>query len=231
MTTDAHKLISLLCLSFTLGGCSSIFAVKSDPLQSDVFVQSANGPKKPIGKTPLQMPMNELKKIVGDTVKSGEFFDVIVERPGYLTQTLHIPATRFGTLATILDVKLKTGTQEKEARAAKDILDHLFVAQKFALEQQFERAQVELDAILKDMPTFARALSMRASIYLAQKNYPESLKWYEEALKSDPQMDNAVKMAAKVRALQSGRVPAADATTETKPNATVKPTPKTGKRK
>ena len=105
-------------------------------------------------------------------------------------------------------MKLKQGEGPKEERLAKDVLDHLFLAQKLALSAQYERAQIEIDHILTDFPGFPRALSMRASIYFAQKNYTESLRWYEEALKSDPQMEDAVKMAAKVRVLAGGRVPA-----------------------
>ncbi len=193
-----------------LSACSSRFTVKSEPAAADVFWQDPKtGEKKPIGKTPLEMPKSELKNIVGDAVDAGQFFNVVVEKPGYLPSTFNIPMTGFGTMATMLDVKLKEGTAAKEARVAKVMLDRLFLAQKFALSAQYERAQIELDSLLKEFPEFSRAMSMRASIYFAQKNYSESLKWYEEALKVDPQMEDAVKMAAKVRALQSGqRLPA-----------------------
>lgn len=191
-----------------LSGCSSVFEVKSDPQQADVFVQDKKtGDKKPIGKTPLALPKSELRKTVGD-VKPGEFITFVVEKPGYISQSFNVPATGFGNMGTLLDVKLKEGTTEKEARVAKEILDRLFLAQKFALSQQFERAHMELDKIVEQFPTFTRALSMRASIYYAQKNYAESLRWYEEALKLDPQMEDAVRMTAKVRSLMSGRLPA-----------------------
>ena len=194
-----------------LSGCSSVFEVKSDPQQADVFVQDRkSGDKKPIGKTPLALPKTELRRTVGD-VKPGEFITIVVEKQGFIPQSFNVPATGFGAMGTLLDVKLKEGNNEREARIAKDILDRLFLAQKFALSQQFERAHMELDKIVEQFPTFTRALSMRASIYYAQKNYAESLRWYEEALKLDPQMDDAVRMAAKVRGLVGGRLPASSA--------------------
>jgi tetratricopeptide (TPR) repeat protein len=211
--------VSLTCLCGFLIACSTpSFVVKSEPLQADVFIQDVKtGDKKLIGKTPLQMPIPEVKKIAGESLTSGEFFTVSVEKTGFISQSFNVPATRYGTTLSQLDVKLKEGTVPKELRLAKEILDHLFVAQKFAVAQQFERAQIELDKILSPFPDFARALSMRASIYYAQKNYPESLKWYEEALKANPEMDEAVKMVAKVKTLQSGRTPASSTSEATKP--------------
>ncbi len=193
----------------SVSACSSVFTVKSDPVAADVYFQDPkSGEKKALGKTPLTLPKSELRKTVGTGVESGQFFTVVVEKTGYLPANFSIPATGFGTMATILDVKLKEGTSQKEARVAKDILDKLFLAQKFALSAQFERAQIEIDKILSEFPAFPRALSMRASIYFAQKNYAESIKWYDEALKADPQLEDAVRMASKARALAGGRVPA-----------------------
>lgn len=199
----ALPLLSLLILFATGSGCASVFSVKSDPLQSDVFyVDPKSGEKKVLGKTPLELPTSELRKIAGDDVFAGEFFTIQVEKQGFVPERFQIPSTRFGTLVTALDAKLKAGNGPKEERLAKNILNHLFLAQKMANTGQYERAQIELDKVLSEAPDFARALSMRGSIYFVQKNYTEALKWYEEALKADPQMEDAVQMAAKVRALQ-----------------------------
>lgn len=202
------KIISgvfLIGLSLFLNACSSNFSVKSDPAQADVFfVNPKTGEKKIIGKTPLLMPNSELKTFTNGTIPPGEFFTVSVEKQGFQNEVFLIPALKFGTTLTALDVKMKNGVSLKEEKTAKSIIDHLFLAQKLALTQQYERAHIEVDQILKEFPNFARAMTMRASIYYAQKNFKESLKWYDEALKVDPQMDETVKMAAKVRSLASG---------------------------
>lgn len=197
----------IMCM-WVFSGCSTTsFSVKSDPVDAQVFyIKYKDGvaDKKLLGKTPLLMPMTEFKDKVGEDVNAGEFFSVAVEKDGFLTQEYRIPATKFGTSITTLDVKMKKGEQEKEHFLAKEILDHLFLAQKLALSQQYERAQLELDKVLTQYPTFARAMSMRGSIYFAQKNYAESVKWYNEAIKADPQFDEAVKMLAKVKLAQAG---------------------------
>ena len=195
---------------YYLLGCSTtnFFEVKSEPPQADVFVMTDKAEKKPLGKTPLSIPRDDLKTALGQDTDAGEFFTVVVEKQGFLPQTFNIPATKFGTSMVSVSAKMKEGTQEKEIGQAKEVLDHLFLAQKLAMSQQFERAQIELDKVISQFPTFSRALSMRASIYYAQKNYQESMKWYEETLKVAPDLDEAVKMLAKVRS-QLGLPPTA----------------------
>lgn len=205
----SNSLFSLMLLTTACSSAPVLFDVKSEPLQADVFFKAPDSDeKKPLGKTPLSMPMTEVKKIVGNDAKSGQFLTIIVEKSGFVSQTYMIPATAYGLSIISLDVKLKTGA-DKEQRLAKDILDRLMLAQKFALSQQYERANIELDKILNDVPEFPQAMSMRAAIFFAQKNFPESLKWYENVLKVDPKDDEVVKMIAKVKTLQSGgRLPA-----------------------
>lgn len=201
----------VILAAFFATGCTSVFSVKTDPLQADVFyIDPSTGEEKPLGKTPLEMKTTELRQTVGDGIMTGEFFVVGIQKPGFQTQTFNIPVTRFGTLTTTLDVKLKEGANSvKEEKTAKQIIDRLFLAQKFALLLQYERAHLELDRLLNDFPQFSRAMSMRASIYFAQKNFTESLKWYDEALRIDPNLEDAVKMAAKVRSQLGIRQPAA----------------------
>ncbi|MBC7741386.1 MAG: hypothetical protein H7061_04260 [Bdellovibrionaceae bacterium] len=197
-----------LIISIFSGCASSTFKVNSDPLQADVFVVNPKtGERKIIGKTPINMPNEEFRNLIGEDVSSGEFYTVVIEKPGFGTQSFSLPASKFGTLVTNLDVKLKQGGVEKELRIAQEILDHLFLAQKFANLAQFERAHIEIDKVLSPFPTFARALSMRASIYFAQKNFSESLKWYEETVKSDSQAEEAVKMIGKVKDIIAGKNP------------------------
>lgn len=200
------KYISLPLLILFITSCGGAkFTVKSDPPQADVFILDVkSGEKKNIGKTPLELPADDVKKSVQNAPAPGEFYTVVIEKTGFETQSLSVPAGQFTTLLTALDVKLKEGPTKKELSIAKEILDHLFLAQKMALAGQFERAHIELDKILTPYPEFTRALTMRASIYYVQKNYPESLKWYEAALKVDPTLDDAVKMIAKIKAGPKG---------------------------
>lgn len=192
--------------------CTSMFKVTSDPIDAEVAVLvGENKERKVIGKTPLEIPTTELDKHIGDVLKNGKFFTLEVSKVGFEPQSFSLPSTNFGTTVTQIDAKLVTQNQEsaKQLANAQDIIKQLFLAQKFALSKQFERSLIELDKILSQYPNFARALSMKGSVYYAQAKYDESLKFYEEALKADPQMEETVKLAAKVReVIAAGRKPA-----------------------
>lgn len=210
---DLSLIVCVLCLATLLFGCATTFKVTSDPVDASVSLisgESETAERKLIGKTPLEMPMEEFNSKLGKEIPDGGFFKVAVTKEGFSEEILSIPATSFGTTLTQIDVKLKKddGKKDKEVKTAQELLSQLFLAQRFALAQQFERALIELDKILATQPTFARALSMKGSIYYALKDYPESVKWYEEAIKVDPQMDETIKLLAKVRELNKGRVPA-----------------------
>lgn len=201
--------IPVVLLAFIVAGCSSKLTIKSEPAQADIFVlEPGTQDKKLVGKTPLEMPPEDLFKNLTSKPAAGEFVTLFAELPGYETFKMSIPANKFSTLGSVIDIKLKEGATAKELKTAKEIVDQLFLAQKFALLGQFERAHIELDKIVVSFPNFARAITMRASVYYAQKNLPESLKWYEEALKIDPSLDDAIKMASKIRTQQGGRLPA-----------------------
>jgi len=204
------NILSIVLLFLTACSSSPVFNVVSEPIQAEIFYVTPTGEKKSIGKTPYSVPMEELRKTIKE-VESGEFFTLLIEKEGFQTQTYVIPATQFGTSISQLDIKLKQGQTIEELKKAKDVLNQLFLAQKYALTLQFERAQIELDKVLFHFPDFANAMSMRAAIYYAQKNYTESSTWYEKAIKADPQIDEAIKMLAKIKTLKSGdRLPAND---------------------
>jgi len=198
-------------LLISVSGCSTVFTVKTDPIQADVFVidpkETKDAGKKSVGKTPLELPMSAVRDAAGDGVAPGQYFTVVIEKRGFHSEKLLVPASRFGTLVMAVEVKLRPDNGVREERIAQDLLARLFLAQKLARAKQYERAQIELEKILTEFPTFPRALSMRASIFYMQKNYAESLKWYEETLKVDPQMDDAIKMVATLRAAQKGGKP------------------------
>lgn len=205
MASRARNILGFLFIVLS-NACSSNFKIESTPPDAEVFVENfKTGDKKSLGKTPINMDMGKLTEMLGSTsVGAGNYFHLDVEKNGFISQRLAVPASKFGTLVMELEVNLKAGEQAKQAKLAEDILNHFFLAQKFAMNKEFDRAQAEVDRILEAFPDFARAQSMRGSIYYVQKNYPEALKWYELALKSDPKMEEAVKMIAKINGEKGG---------------------------
>jgi tetratricopeptide (TPR) repeat protein len=201
------KHCNILFTFIFLTGCSSTFKVVSDPIEADVLVGTKKSELKLVGKTPLDLTTNELIEKIGEN--ENDFFIIEVKKEGFETEHFSFPKLQSGVLLSELNVKLKKDEgKESQLKTAQDIVNQLFLAQKFALSGQFERAMIQLDKILEEYPDFSRAASMKGSIHLAQKNYQESLKWYEKAIELDPKMEETVKLAAKVRELIGGRQPA-----------------------
>lgn len=193
------QILSLVSLT-VLNSCSSVFVADSTPPQTEIYYLSQKtGEKKLIGATPLQIPMSELKSKLGEELQPGDFFKISFEKKGYRSESYQLPMSRSGTLMTKINVTLTETKNDAEEKMAKSLIDHLFTAQRLALLKEYERAQIEIDKILAEHPTFTRAITMRAAIYMAQNNTAESIKWYEEALKIDPQMEDVIKIIAKLK--------------------------------
>jgi len=193
------KIASVLIFTQWILGCiSSRFAVKTDPVDAEVFVRSfGSDEKKLIGKTPINMTLVELQNQTKVSPVSGEFFEIVIEKQGFQSERVLVPGARMGHIETIVMAKLKPG--ESEGRLAHKLLQHLFNAQKLANDREFERAQMELDKAFELDPTFVRGMSMRGSILFVQQKYDESLKWFQKALNADPQFEDAIKMIAQVK--------------------------------
>ena len=204
--TLAFIIRSVLSVS-AIAGCSiASLKVNSTPNAAEVFLENTKtGEKKSLGKTPLSVPISSVRETAGGEFSDGEYFLISIEKSGFKDQRLSIPLPAMGSFITELDVKMKEGELSKNIQSADDIINHLFLAQKFALAKETERAQIELDSILSVAPNFTRAQSMRASIFYIQKKFEDSLKWYELVLKSDPKNEEAIKMIAKIRS--EGRLP------------------------
>jgi len=197
-----YKMAYFISFVLVLSGCASNLTIDSKPPQTEVFyVNQKSGEKKSIGVTPIQMPMLDFKSKIGEDLQPGEFYKLKFEKKGFQTEEYHIPVSRFGTLATKLNVTLpevkESSAQEEEQ--ARTLIDRLFSAQRLAQLKEFERAQIEIDKIIADHPKFSRAMTMRAAIYFAQNNIQESIKWYEEALKIEPHMEDVIKILAKIK--------------------------------
>ena len=203
------KLSALLVFPFAFwASCAPTLVVKSEPSQATVFwVDPVSTEKKDLGKTPLQLTGESLRQLYGGKPPEGESIQLLIEKPGYASQSYLVPATPFGALSTTLLAKLPSGVGDQSAH---EVLAGLFRAQKFAVQKDYERALIEVDKILVAYPGFAPALSMRGSIAYIRRDYPQALKDYEAALKADANWDEAIEMIAHIKQLR-GAAPRAPA--------------------
>ncbi len=187
------RLLQLLLVMLLVSSCASKFVIKSEPSEAEVYAKTTGREEKiSLGKTPLEISQEELQKKAQVTSSSGDFFELIVEKKDFLPERMLVPASRMGAKETIILAKLKPG--KEESQIAQKLLQNLFNAQKFANLREFTRAHEEVDKALAIDSEFTRGVSFKASIYFIQKEYTESLKWFEKALALDPNFDDANKM-------------------------------------
>ncbi len=180
-----------------LVACSSKLKIQSEPSDIEVFVSQQNSAqKKSLGKTPIEITYSDLSEKISGTQNSGEFVYMSFESKDFDIEKVLLPSKPFGLTSTQIFVKL---TPLKDVSQARDILQKLHNAQKFAQAGQFDRALVDIDKVLEVDPNFIRALSLKGSVYYLQKNYDEALKWFEKALALDGSFEEAVKMIAKIK--------------------------------
>jgi tetratricopeptide (TPR) repeat protein len=203
-------------LTVVVSGCSSLLIVNSNPPAAQVSVIQwvGDSPLKPVvvGNTPVRIKVSELVENLKVDPGSGEYFELLVEKKGFTTQKLLVPATRMGHFQTQVFARLELlgpeAKEENKTDLANKLIQHLFNSQQFAQKSDFERALAEIDQALGTDAKFSRALSMKGTIYFLQGNLPESLKWYEKAIEVDPGYADAIKMISKIHAkLKDQRIP------------------------
>lgn len=178
-------------------GCSSNLKIQSEPPNVDVYAAlQKSAEKKLIGKTPFEITFDQLGKNVG-TVESNEFYTLFFESKELEPEKVLLPNRVFGTDKVDVFVKL---TPKKEIGLAREALQRMHNAQKFAVSGQYERSLVEIDKVLEFDGKFVRAHSLKGSVFYLQKNFDEALKWFESALAIDNTFEEAIKMISKIKA-------------------------------
>ena len=178
-----------------LQACSHAVILRSEPSGADIFV-TPDGSKDSVllGQTPLKISAAELEKKANHSWTTQDLMEFVIKKDGYKTDRVKIPGNRIGVTEVTLYSKLEIGTLE--GAVAGTALQHLMNAQKFANNKEFDRAHLEVDLSLNLIHDFPRSLSMKGTIYFLQQKYTDSLRYFEAALKQDPNLDDAVKMIA-----------------------------------
>lgn len=196
--TDFKILTTSLFILTLTSGCGSSLVVRSEPGDARVSImQAGSRDAKEIGKTPVEITDKAISEIIKIDPNSGDYYELVIAKEGYEPEQLMVPAARFVPMTTYIDVKLRSGSSEM--RLASQMVQLLLNAQKFAQKAEYERAQVELDKALEIDPKFARAMTMRGSIYYLQSRYQDALTWYEKALSVDSKTEEAVRMISEIK--------------------------------
>lgn len=183
-------------------GCTAKYVVRSNPLGADVYYRPPASERKiKLGSTPLELTEDTIVQVTGLSRNSTDYFELVFEKQGFRSERLMVPGARFGSMETTISVGMVESANE--GAVARDLLQFVMNAQKFANAGDFQRAHIEVDRALALDQRFARAASMKGAVYFMEKNYRESLNWYEKALSLDSQQQDVVKMVAHLRRLMT----------------------------
>lgn len=186
---------------FNVACASKPFKLTSEPDNAKVYLLvGEEQEKKSIGQTPLIKTKKEIEELIDGDLNAGSTLNLVFEKDGYQTKELWVPSAAGGSLGIDIQVSLLEGpSSSDETKTADQIVDKLFLAQNFARTEQFERALIEIDALLKKFPKLSRAFSMKGAILYANSSFKESLEAYEKALDLNPELKTALEMSAKIR--------------------------------
>lgn len=192
------KSLFLTFVLLTLNGCGSTLVVRTEPSDAKVSISPLGSLEpKEIGKSPVEVTDKAIMEVIKIDPNSGTYYEIVIEKDGYDTERLIVPAARFMPMTTYVDVKMKSGSSE--TRLASQLVQLLMNAQKFAAKNEFERAHIEADKALAIDSNFPRAHTLKGSIFFLQQRYKESLASYEKALELDSKLEDAVRMISELK--------------------------------
>ncbi len=196
----------------------------SIPEGSNVQLISNRGEIKSLGKTPLNMPTDQM------FINAANFANVRVEKDGYFSQSFIIPRSSIPNnheISVSLEQKPEVKTEpapaqtvmqppptpvavemDKCSQLSKESLTKLSkgvaVVQSIILKREFEIAKVRLSGLIADFPYISVLYDLQGNIYYLQKNYNDAVLSYEKSLELEPDNMETAFIVKKLR-VQLGR--------------------------
>jgi len=196
----------------------------SIPEGSNVQLISNRGEIKALGKTPLNMPTDQM------FINAANFANLRVEKDGYFSQSFIIPRSSIPNnheISVSLEQKPEVKTEPAPAQTmtqtpptpvavemdrcsqlSKESLTKLSkgvaVVQSIILKREFEIAKVRLSGLIADFPYISVLYDLQGNIFYLQKNYNEAVLAYEKSLELEPDNMETAFIVKKLR-VQLGR--------------------------
>ncbi len=184
------KFIILSTLLVFFAGCSTTVNIKTNPAGADVTI-STGDKFVVLGKSPLSIKERKIAEKLGVSLSSISYYKLTASKSGEISETVLVPIGSWGRRSTTVVIPMG----ESSTSAAPDrVLRHIVNAQKFAESKQLLKSHGELDEALKLSPKFSYAMSMKAALYYANKDFQRSKEWYTKALNADPGNTEALMM-------------------------------------
>jgi tetratricopeptide (TPR) repeat protein len=186
-------------LAALVSACASTLSVDSEPASAEVYLSQSPTQKtgQALGQTPLEVKLSDLP------LERGGY--LIIEKPGYMRETILISEPALGTTRTEIFMRLTQGSRDGEK--ASTLLGILTSAQEQVQQGKIDLAHVTIDRALQIDPYFVRGITFKAALFFMDKKYAESEELYKRALGLDPNLAEASRMLARIDTAKKGATP------------------------
>lgn len=169
---------------------SQEISIKSTPEKADVFIKELGAAKlEKIGQTPVVLSQDIVKKIVtpgrAPTV-------IVVKRAGYIKQ--QVLMNSLGNTNIEYNLKLEENNIANMMTKIDDVGSELFEAQRLIRTGSYDNSLKILEKLDEKYPYSSLINELRGAAYYMQKDYVNSLVYYDSAVKYNQKNTDAYKM-------------------------------------
>lgn len=182
-------------------GCTSApkLVVKSQPEKATVsYFNQRNLSYEELGKTPFSIDPQSTNLSASEI---NSISVLKIEKPGYVSENVLIPSERMGNSELLLNLKENEAWINKESssisRLAEDMARKLLSINRLTSEQQYDRALILVNDLLKKYPEASIFYDMKGSLHLlrnergpARQSFQRSLELRPDNIKTRQALEN-----------------------------------------
>jgi len=195
MKFQEAKIFSLNLISLVLVfGCSTgTLRVESAPESADVFVNVQGQAPRKVGQTPMN--------IIESTLAIGnEPFQITVQKEGYQSENILIPATSLSR-ATVIQMKLKENSNSNKAmndQTLQRVASAVAQAQSLIKAKDYESAERSLTNVSSQFPGVSTLHELLGNVYYLRRDLQRALASYRRAYELNPSNPDTQRMIGKI---------------------------------
>lgn len=162
--------------------------IVSNPVESEVYIQSGNGKSIKVGKTPFNQDLDEL---IQRYVKSSSFV-IEVKKKGY--RDYRVLFNKTSNVDIELNANLEVSNDTNKIQEYDIMIGDLFESQRLIRGKNYKDAILKLNELEKKYKQFSTIHELKGIAYYLDKDIEKSLSFFRKAFAVNPQNADAYRM-------------------------------------
>lgn len=184
-----------------LTSCASTkYQLTSSPSEARVAAVFANGSRKDLGKTPLNLDAQEVNP-------NKEALTLEISKEGYEKQGVFVPGgfshKDLSVNANLTATTLTNDTKHNEQRL-NEVAAGVADIQKEIQARNYEMALTKINRMISENPQVATFYSLGGNVYYLEKRFDKALGQYRQALELNPSSAELTRVIEKLEAMNGG---------------------------